>query len=61
MFTSHLFGSLYPTVQGPWDAKFQQFLLLGYLNTSLGQTGRVQYTDLSQACDIRTKSTFVGS
>jgi hypothetical protein len=55
-----MFGSLYPTVQGPWDAKFQQSLLFGYLNTGLGQAGHVQHTGLSQARDITTNSAFVG-
>jgi hypothetical protein len=47
--TKGLFGSLYPTVQGLWDAKFQQSLLFDYLNTGLGHAGRVQHTDLSHA------------
>jgi hypothetical protein len=56
-----LFGSLYPTMQGPWDAKFIWLLLFGYLNTCLGQAGHMQHTSLSQARDIRTISAFVGN
>jgi hypothetical protein len=56
-----LFGSLYPTMQGPWDAKFIWLLLFGYLNTCLGQAGRMQHTSLSQARDIRIISAFMGN
>jgi hypothetical protein len=56
-----MFGSLYPTVHGSWDAKFIQLLLFGYLNICLGQAGRVQHTILSQARDIRPIFMFLAN